>query len=236
MASPKAERQQAVLEAKRDYLSSAELSLDRLLTYDKLEELTGLDRAQIAKDFGGKAALLESVVDFVLASENNPHEWLPEQSKRINDLIAEDSGSLKDQLHLMALMSDANQRSDPTVIFQMALWSLASKDPDLTQRLRTMYDIFDDASRVAAAGVIERMESWGLHIRHGITIDELSVAITAMVEGLGIRAAVDPDAVPEHLTGTVLVAMVEALICDQTEGAAFGSLLDKFEGEAEGLE
>ena len=64
--SPQDVRRSKVANAAFDYLTSADLEWERLLTFDRLEEVTGVDRAQIAKDFGGRPLTLPVRARFIV--------------------------------------------------------------------------------------------------------------------------------------------------------------------------
>ena len=215
-SSPRETRKQEVLAAAQRYLSSAELSWERLLTYDKLEELTGLDRAQISKDFGGKDGLLEAVVDNGLPSVGNELDWMLEQTELSNELTTDEDVCLEDAVRTFALFNDAQIRNDERFVFQMALWATAANNSTYQAKLRELYKTFDELASISLQHAFEQILA-EQPARAGLTVKELAIAATALVEGLAIRHAVDPESVSDQLTGSVLVALTESLMPNSKE-------------------
>ena len=223
--SEKDERRALVVDSALSYLTSADLSWSRLLTYDKLEELSGLDRAQIAKDFNNKDQLLEAVLDRALARPDGV-ELLDEQMATFIDIFFDDSQSMATKLQAAGDINDANQRADPTVVFQMAMWSMVKNNPKYADRLQTMYALFDSGVLDILQSLRDALAESNVQFRDGFNMNHFAVAVVALVEGLHIRSAVDPDAVPDGFTGVLFTLLVEGLVADQTPGSAIGSILD----------
>lgn len=57
----------------------------------------------------------------------------------------------------------------------------------------------------------ELLAAWGRKMRPDLTVGDLAVALTALVEGLILRSAVDPDAVPDDLFGRLVASLVPVL-------------------------
>lgn len=79
---------------------------------------------------------------------------------------------------------------------QMALWGKHAGDPDLRERLRLLYDRI--SARLIPA-YRDLLDANGLEMRPPFTIEMFAAVLTALAEGLAIRSAVDPDAVPREL-------------------------------------
>lgn len=87
-------------------------------------------------------------------------------------------------------------RDDPTVPLFMALWSKQATDDHIRKQLRQHYQqVTDQLVPVYAAF----FDAQGWEPRPPFTLETFASTLTALVEGLTVRAAVDPDAVPFDL-------------------------------------
>ena len=89
-----------------------------------------------------------------------------------------------------------------------------------------MYTSFDEEVAQIYRALEERIAESDLTMRAGLEADVIVVIATALVEGLHIRSAVDPDTVPDGLTGTAFKLLLEGLVADQKPGSEIGSILD----------
>lgn len=97
-----------------------------------------------------------------------------------------------------ALANFAGVRADPFVPLWFALWSKHHGDDHLTELLRGNY-------RAVTGGLTPLFEAMlevsGRRMRAPFTVESLAVTSTALVQGLALRVAVDPDAVPTGAPG-----------------------------------
>jgi BetI-type transcriptional repressor, C-terminal len=87
-------------------------------------------------------------------------------------------------------------RANPATKLQVALWARHAADPEIADRVKALYDGISDRVNPFYAAVFERT---GRRMRAPYTIEQLSVALTALIEGLHLRWAVDPGAVADEV-------------------------------------
>ena len=225
----RAKRRHQVLEAATEYLSSSALDIDRLLTYDRLEELSGIDRAQIAKDFGSKSKLIDDLVDFALISPSNPEAAFDEELREELLRLADASPSPSRLFARIAEVSDNLIRNDPSFRIQLAVWSLSHQNTAAQDRLALMYEQIGRGAEDVTDHYVSLFESQGFEMPKDLNNRELSVLFTAIGEGLAIRAAVDPDSVPDGLTAKAFTLITQGVILDSGNDAV-GDALDDLHG------
>jgi AcrR family transcriptional regulator len=87
----------------------------------------------------------------------------------------------------------AGVRADPYVPLWLALWTKHQGDEHITGLLRENYSGVTAQVIPLFAGLLEAS---GRAMRPPFTVETMAVTATALVQGLSLRAAVDPDAVP----------------------------------------
>ena len=98
-----------------------------------------------------------------------------------------------DLLRRAAEANFAGVRVDPYVPLWQALWSKHPGDEHITGLLRENYSAVTAQVTPLFAGLLEAS---GRVMRPPFTVETMAVTATALVQGLSLRAAVDPDAVP----------------------------------------
>ena len=99
-------------------------------------------------------------------------------------------------------------RSDATFVLQMAVWAKAHRDIELSRRLDRMYSQVEAEQAAVYEGVLE---SLGREMRPPFQINAVACSLMAVFEGLSLRQAVSPDAVPSDRMGTLLLAIMELM-------------------------
>jgi hypothetical protein len=109
--------------------------------------------------------------------------------------------------------ANANFRAlmaDPMTRLEIALWAFAASRSDVEDEstakargeagdyLRALYDEVD---RDLVPTYTYVLDALGRRMRPGWTVDDLAVSLTALVQGLLMRAVVDPDSVPDSPPG-----------------------------------
>lgn len=226
------ERRRLVLEAADALLRSRSVDWGRLFTYDELSNEAGIDRKQISDDFGSKAQIVDTLIEFYLAPESNDSDdWLTEFIEHGAVLLADENTSFEDGLRLLGMLSHEHARRDRRQTGRIALWSLARADPQVSSKLRSLYRYYGDGY----IKLIEMAEAWfelrGVRPRPGLTTEQFITGVTAFTEGLGIRAEFDPEAVADGLPATLLVAFAEAYFTDVDDPStdAIGSRIGRWE-------
>jgi AcrR family transcriptional regulator len=101
----------------------------------------------------------------------------------------------EDLLRRAAEANFAGVRADPYVPLWLALWTRHDGDEHLTGLLRENYRAVTAQVTPLFAGLLQAS---GRTMRPPFTVETMAVTATALVQGLSLRAAVDPDAVPVH--------------------------------------
>ncbi len=221
-----------MLEAADGLLRSRSVDWGRLFTYDELSNEAGIDRKQIADDFGSKARILEALVEFYLDPESNDSDdWLTQFTELASTLLEDDATSFVDGLRVLGTLSHQHARRDRRQTGRLALWSLARADPHVSSKLRSLYGYYAEGY----TQLLQMAEAWfekrGVRPRPGLTTAEFITGVTAITEGLGIRAEFDGQVVREDLPGTMLVAFAEAYFTDADDPTtdAIGSRIEAWE-------
>lgn len=127
-----------------------------------------------------------------------------------------------DLLRQAAEANFAGVRADPYVPLWLALWTKHQGDEHITGLLRENYHAVTAQVIPLFAGLLEAS---GRAMRPPFTVETMAVTATALVQGLSLRAAVDPEAVPAggpdsapdgvtpdwDLFGTLLVELFRAV-------------------------
>lgn len=133
------------------------------------------------------------LIEHVLSPDRLPSTSVAEQSVR-SDLAA--NVPMEEIIRRGARANFEAVRSNPIVPLFMALWSKQGTDEHIREQLRRHYQqVTDQLVPVYAAF----FDAQGWEPRPPFTLETFAVTLTALVEGLAVRAAVDPDAVPLDL-------------------------------------
>lgn len=110
------------------------------------------------------------------------------------------SGSPPDELLRQAAEANfAGVRADPYVPLWLALWTKHVGDEHITGLLRDNYHAVTAQLIPLFAGLLQAS---GRAMRPPFTVETMAVTATALVQGLSLRAAIDPDAVPTGRPGS----------------------------------
>ncbi len=219
------ERRERVLLAADALLRSRSIDWGRLFTYDDLSSESGIDRKQIADDFGSKAQIVNALVEFYLDPDRNVDDRVSGLTEYRDAIFNDDSLEFSEGIRVLGMLGHAHARREERLSGRLALWSLARADPAVSTRLQQLYQRYADEYR----GFIQATEAWfekkGVKTKTGITTDQFITILNAVTEGLAIRADVDQDAVPEQLPGDAIVLLAESYFTD-IDDDPIGSRLD----------
>ncbi len=184
-----------------------------MLTFGRLAIETEIDQSQIARDFGSKDALVSELVGELLSPTTN-QDFLDGVDDTVTKIL-EDGLPLRDLILGLGQINDELTRAENRFHPQMIVWSAASEMPEVARQLRALYGHYEEHHTGAWNDVAAHIEKHGGHVRSGLSSTELTTVLTAITEGLAIRAAVDPDAVPDDLTGRAFLAMIESMVGEE---------------------
>ena len=212
------------MEAASGLLRSASFDWFRGITYEELETRTGIDRAQIARDFGGKENLQEELVDYCLSrgSQDFPNRLVA----RVAELLAQQDVAI-DQIIMAAGELEEHRRGDRRMFTQMAMWALGQQDPKVASKVRDLYAEAQEQYETLLHDLMSLAEADGLVARSGLDVVEVVTLAIAMADGLALRASFESDAIPDGLVGRALLALTEGLLgqpADDGSGMPLGQL------------
>ncbi|MGL4298166.1 MAG: TetR family transcriptional regulator C-terminal domain-containing protein [Candidatus Neomicrothrix subdominans] len=153
---------------------------------------------------------------------NLAEHWLdPERTGATRELAAAMKASVLetpevDPVRTIKAMCEvyfADVATQPIAEVQLALW-VGRDDPEVADQLRSIYRHLDD---IVADLFDSLLSHWGRKMRPGFSTATLAACMGALVEGLVVRRAVDPEAVTDDLFGVVLLGLFPALTQDADE-------------------
>ena len=153
---------------------------------------------------------------------NLAEHWLhPERTGATRELAAAMKASVVeapevDPVQTIKAMCEvyfADVAAQPVAEVQLALW-VGRNDPEIRDQLQSMYGHLDE---IVADLFDSLLSHWSRKMRPGFTTATLAACMGALVEGLVVRRAVDPDAVTDDLLGIVLLGLFPALTQDADE-------------------
>lgn len=153
---------------------------------------------------------------------NLAEHWLdPERTGATRELTAAMKASVVEApevdpvqtIQAMCEVYFSDVATQPVAEVQLALW-VGRSDPEVRDQLRSIYDHLDE---IVADLFDSLLSHWSRKMRPGFTTTMLAACMGALVEGLVVRRAVDPDAVTDDLLGIVLLGLFPALTQDADE-------------------
>lgn len=222
----KDDRRLAVLDAAREFLRSADLAWSRVLTYDTLEELSGIDRAQIAKDFSSKDELSQALREFLLRPSEQQTELIEGALDLLPGMLADENTSLAEIVHAFGEVSRTQMIADDNVYTHMTLWGMAARDPESSKDLRSLFGYFESINGRSIELIYDHIEAAGYTMRPEFTRREAAVIVGAFVQGLLLREGLDPGSVPEDLRSRVLPLLLGAMISKSPDDPPVWAILD----------
>lgn len=111
--------------------------------------------------------------------------------------------------------------ADATFTLQMMVWAKCHRDPALARRLDRMYQLIEDETTTYYQAILMVI---GREMRPPFTLSDYAGTVMALFEGLSLRRAVTPAAVPLDRMGTLLAAITTLMtrpLEDSTDAAAW---------------
>jgi AcrR family transcriptional regulator len=152
--------------------------------------------------FASQDGYIGSLLEYALANQKNPP-------------FAQAVAAFEDQLALGASFLDAItvscarvmewQQTNHTFQLQMAVWARSQRDTAMIKRLDRMYRMVEDETSEYYDVILKLV---GREMRPPFVVADLGGTFTAIFEGLSVRRAVSPVAVPADRFGNLLVAVI----------------------------
>jgi AcrR family transcriptional regulator len=148
---------------------------------------------------------ITDLLDHVLRPGSVPS--VDEMASLLDQLTAEHTAPV-DLLRAICAQDFVNTISDPLLRVEMLLWAHHS-DPRVRSALGRFYDWTDDLG-IGRFDLIS--QRWGRTLRRPLDFRLLSIALTALLEGLAIRHLIQPDRVPIDLLGMIVIALLPVIL------------------------
>lgn len=119
--------------------------------------------------------------------------------------------------HVVNALGDAyftQALNDDVLTLQMLAWVAANEHESMKDNFGVLYDSLDQRT---VEGLSAMLEAWGRTPIPPFTWSTIATTLTALTEGLLIRRAVDPEAVPISLLGEVSVGIVAGMTRHKSE-------------------
>src|SRR5438045_663410 len=165
---------------------------------DEIARQAGFSKGAVYWHFAGKEDLF-----FALLEE------------RLNAPVREMIGLLRSAPPDQDMSAEANQRfvevlerQRDLLLLDQEYWSLAVRQPALGARYAARQV---ELRRALGEALQARVSHLGAAIED-VPAEELATAFLALANGLGMERMVDPDAVPDHLLGTVFALVYAGLV------------------------
>ena len=219
----------------RDYLLEAGLSIlleepvdVALLKASRVTRRAGVTSGAFFHYWETQQDFVKELLDYSLEGERFRHHTFDGVAEILEPLLERGEVDLSESEREEALR-EAGQKSvealseSPVFAVEMALWSRHLHDDDIKNRLKEHRQELDDQAKRLYGKLLEQ---WGLEPREPYTLERIAAILSALANGLAIRRAIDPDALPdEHrFFGELVLALLPAMTRPSTsEGDERGS-------------
>ena len=180
--------------------------LERGFSVDDIARRAGVSSNTFFNTFKDKPKFMDEFVGS-LGALTDP--YVSDLTKMINDLLVSTDGDLLEAVRRICEWDFKTVLNDPQLKNQMAAVALAPTDHRVSRNIRKTYEFYDNAATDAYDAVLTK---WGASLRAPFTSRLLAVALTAVVEGLAMRASCDSAAVPNHLFGDLAIAIIGSVV------------------------
>jgi AcrR family transcriptional regulator len=209
---PRLKRREAAAQTRQRLLSSARDVFVRRgyhgASIYEIAEGAGYSIGALYSHFGGKEGVFLALLD------RHFDEQLEAYSRQIEG--AEDTGKV-----LQAgsdFWTQFLQRDPEVVILFVEFWSVAMRDPELTERFADSYRRL----RSALAGLIDEQRQ-----RLGLSAEgssmEAAIVFDSLIDGFALHKLADPDGVPDDLLGRALSWLVTGMLAESRAAETRGS-------------
>lgn len=186
---PAGEARQALLEAGRDYVYEHPLGepLDHVRVADIVDRL-GVSSGAIYHYWETQDDYRDELIDLLLSPDEYPA--VGRTAELVEDALATDP-PLEELIRMAATISFDGLAELPGPE-RLALALVAYDDPDIDRRL----GVQSQALSGRWAGLFERyFPRYGIEPRPPFTYESIATVLMALIQGMNVRRAVDPDAV-----------------------------------------
>jgi hypothetical protein len=141
-----------------------------------------------------QAEFRQALLDHVLSLDRFHGD--ADTREALADFLGRADLDASEAIRVAANMNFDGFKDDPAFRLQHSLWTRHEADPEIRERLRLLYVAIAESLVPLYEFFLRRA---GRRMRPQYTIELLGVTLAALVEGLYVRWAVEPDAVPDDV-------------------------------------
>ena len=223
------QRRTKVLEAGAAAVGAADYEWSSGLTYDYLEEVSGVNRRQIDRDFGSKQGFVSALISYILRVEAGVGTEMDLAFDIMSAHLQDRSVPLAESLSKIGLLLHKETCVDPQLRAEIALACFSDRDETIRQGLHDLHDPWERGTENMVHRFLE--SDTGIKPRRGLTAAEFAKVMSVLTAGLAMRARLDPDAVSDDLLGRILTMLIGSWVTvdDALASAPIGSELVEFD-------
>ncbi|SDI30998.1 DNA-binding transcriptional regulator, AcrR family [Actinokineospora alba] len=180
--------------------------LSRGLNVAEIAERAGVSEKTFFATFGDKGRYVDELLASLVEA---PERVTRSLTDMVEKSFIQTKGDPRQTIRAVCAWDFQQVRQDPATLAQLATLVLAREHRGAMKKLRQAYAAYDDAGMKAYQAILAR---WGASLRAPFTAESMAVSLTALVEGLAVRHLADPTAVPDHLFGDVVVALIGSIV------------------------
>lgn len=157
---------------------------------------------------GGKAQFVEELLHSIVPGGSSPPDSA--MTDLFEQTFAGADGDPREWIRELAGLADAHLRRETSTPLRLRITAFAAPDGPPARAVHDQYDVITAAVVAAQSAAFTRLG--GLSLRQPFTMEAVAVALTALAEGLVLRAQYDPVSVPDGLLGDSAVALLSAVV------------------------
>jgi AcrR family transcriptional regulator len=157
-------------------------------------------------DVGGKTRFLKELLLSLVSGSTRASDHL---GSEVKEALASSKGEPVQVVRQLATWNFILARDDPGELQRMAALILGRNTPHV---MKALSEDYGRATRNGIDAYIAILAKWGATLRAPFTPLLLAIVLTALVEGLALRARIDPNLVPDSLFGDAVVALIAGIV------------------------
>ena len=172
---------------------------------ERISAEIGATKGTFLHHFGSESGYLEELLHYSLEQERNP-QW--NVARGAFEGAYGSGASFTAAVMAGSLAAIRYQDQNATFPLQMVVWAGAGKDKAAQGRLARMYRlVVEDAGPYFESTLLLA----GRSLRPPFRAADFALALSTLIEGLGVRRTVDPAAVPDEYLAYFLTAILEMM-------------------------